>query len=192
MHVAGVARFDLAHRLAAEIGEIREMGISIQALGEVDEQAKRRELEWADVFVYPTEFDGQPLVLLEAMAAGLPIIATSHGGIPDTIEHRVQGLLVGPGASDDMAAGLTWFARDPSTRIKMGDAGRARYESVYTPSRLRSDLGRILGSCSASSDGEARTRRPDSPGLEVRSLGRPKTFDAGPGLVSSPSSTKRG
>ena len=192
VHVAGVPRFDLAHRLAAEIGEIRAMGISIEALGEVDEHTKRRELEWADVFVYPTEFDGQPLVLLEAMAAGLPIIATSHGGIPDTIEHRVQGLLVAPGAIADLAAGLTWFARDPSTRIKMGDAGRARYERLYTPSRLRDDLGRILGSCSASSDGEARTTRLDSSGLEVRSLGRPETFVADPRVVSSPASTKRG
>ena len=53
-------------------------------------------LQVADVFVLPTfyPFEGQPLVLLEALAAGVPVVSTFHAGIPETVRNEKEGLLV--------------------------------------------------------------------------------------------------
>jgi glycosyltransferase involved in cell wall biosynthesis len=76
----------------------------------------------ADVFVLPSLSEGTPKVFSEAMAKGLPIVASRVGGIPDQIVEGVHGFLVAPRRSEEIAAALKRLFYDPQLRYKMGRA----------------------------------------------------------------------
>ena len=80
----------------------------------------------ADVFVLSSKAEGYPVSLMEATALGLPIVATSVGGIPDAVRDGVEGLLVPPSRPDLLAAALSELAGDPGRRAEMGAAAEAR------------------------------------------------------------------
>jgi glycosyltransferase involved in cell wall biosynthesis len=79
----------------------------------------------SDLFVLPTAADASPHVVLEAMAAGLPVISTGVGAIPEMIDDGATGVLVAPGRADALRAAIERL-RDPAVRAAMGDAGHAR------------------------------------------------------------------
>jgi glycosyltransferase involved in cell wall biosynthesis len=81
--------------------------------------------ERADVFVHATHYEGSSLVTLEAMAHGLPVVATRAGGIPDKVD-ETTGRLVEPGDVAGLARALAELAQDASLRRPLGAAGRAR------------------------------------------------------------------
>ena len=83
-------------------------------------------LAGADIFVLSSRFEGLPVALMEALALGLPVVATAVGGVPEAIEHGVEGLLVPPGRPDVLADSIAELAADRSRRKKMSDAARAR------------------------------------------------------------------
>jgi len=72
------------------------------------------------------DHEGTPLSILEAMASGLPVVSTRHGGIPDVVEHEVHGLLSTEGDTEGMSAHLLRLANDPAWAARMGAAGRER------------------------------------------------------------------
>jgi len=76
-------------------------------------------------FVFPSKSDTLPLVILEAMASGLPVIASSIGGIPYQVT-KETGILVPPGDAGDLARGITKLATDGELCKRMGKAGRDR------------------------------------------------------------------
>jgi glycosyltransferase involved in cell wall biosynthesis len=85
--------------------------------------------EWlaaADINVLPSFYEGLPLTVLEAMAVGLPTVASNVGGIPEAIEDGVSGLLVPPKDPHSLANALSFLLRDAATRVRIGDAARAR------------------------------------------------------------------
>ncbi|MGZ4287563.1 MAG: glycosyltransferase family 4 protein [Solirubrobacteraceae bacterium] len=84
----------------------------------------KRHFAEADVFVLPTLADALPHVVLEAMAAGLPVIATRVAAIPEVVEHGVTGLLVAPGDVRSLTDALVRLARDPDERRRMGEHGQ--------------------------------------------------------------------
>jgi glycosyltransferase involved in cell wall biosynthesis len=85
----------------------------------------------ADIFVLPTRGDSGPLVIAEAMASGLPVVATTVGAIPDMVRHGYSGLLVPPSRPDQLAMALRQLIDDPQKRDKMGAAGRRMAESEH-------------------------------------------------------------
>jgi colanic acid/amylovoran biosynthesis glycosyltransferase len=85
----------------------------------------------ADVFCLPSFAEGVPVVLMEAMASGLPVVSTRVNGIPELVEDGVSGLLVAPGRSDLLAAALRELAEDPAHRAELGQAGRARVAEAF-------------------------------------------------------------
>jgi glycosyltransferase involved in cell wall biosynthesis len=85
-----------------------------------------------EVFVLPSLAEGTPNCVIEAMAHGLPIIATSVGGIPDIVNAEC-GILVPPGNADALADAMQLLARDPALRAAMGAAARRRYEKLFSP-----------------------------------------------------------
>jgi glycosyltransferase involved in cell wall biosynthesis len=79
----------------------------------------------ADVVCIPSKSDAFPVVMLEAMSVGRPIVGTRVGGIPEAIVHDVNGLLVEPDAADDMATAINELLRDPGRAAVMGQNARA-------------------------------------------------------------------
>lgn len=94
-----------------------------------------------DVFVLPSLTEGTPNSIVEAMAHGLPVIATNVGGIPDVVTSET-GLLVPPADADALARAMIHLARDAELRARMGRAAKERYEQFFSP---RAVLPLMLG-----------------------------------------------
>ncbi|MEE2752841.1 MAG: glycosyltransferase family 4 protein [Candidatus Latescibacterota bacterium] len=103
-------------------------------LGIVGPEDKDDLLRQSDIFVFPTQypFEGQPLVLLEALAAGLPVVTTDHGCIPETIIHGENGFLVEKEDPHAIADSVLALMEDTDLRRRLGEANRRRFESHYT------------------------------------------------------------
>ena len=89
-----------------------------------------------DVFVLPSLWEGMPNAVLEAMAAGLPVVATAVGGIPEVVVDGVTGLLVPPRDPDGLAQAIECLLRDPGLRRKMGQAGWKRVERCFSVEQM--------------------------------------------------------
>lgn len=93
-------------------------------------------LDSADLLAHPTEFDAFPTALLEALAAGTPIVATRVGGIPEIVQDGVHGrLLDAPAQPSQLAQALAELLADARLRRQFGAAGRARFEQHFTAER---------------------------------------------------------
>jgi glycosyltransferase involved in cell wall biosynthesis len=88
--------------------------------------------------------DGIPNVLVEAMASGLPVVTTSVGGIPELVQHDVNGLVCAPGDIAALAASVGLLLNDPPTRSRLGQAGRRTVEEGYDVDVAARQLERIL------------------------------------------------
>jgi len=105
---------------------------------------KQRILRQSDVFVHPTREDCFPLVILEAMACGLPVVSTEEGGIVDEVEDGVTGFLCRKGDPVSLASAVSQLLTDASLRERMGQAGRERYKKLFTASCFERRLAEIL------------------------------------------------
>ncbi|HSL81291.1 MAG TPA: glycosyltransferase family 4 protein, partial [Thermoanaerobaculia bacterium] len=90
----------------------------------------------ADLFCLPSLYEGFPLAILEAMAAGLPVVATAVAGVPEAVVDGVTGRLVPPEDAAALARALAELAADPERARRMGDAGRRRVETEYAIPRI--------------------------------------------------------
>jgi len=135
--------------------------------------------EWlaaADINVLPSFYEGLPLTILEAMASGLPTVASNVGGIPEAIEDGVSGLLVPPGDARRLAEALSLLLRDAATRAQIGHAAHTRVlrsfvleQQVSSTEKMYLDL---CGALSAQHAGETNSHVL-TPGEEWSSSRRP-------------------
>jgi glycosyltransferase involved in cell wall biosynthesis len=88
------------------------------------------------VFLFPSQSEGFPNAVLEAMAAAMPVISTLRGAIPEMIVHGRGGFLREPGEVDAMAEDLEKLVGDPEMRARIGQFNRHRVESEYTAARV--------------------------------------------------------
>ena len=88
-----------------------------------------------DVFILPTLAEGTPNSVIEAMAHGLPVIASAVGGIPDLLSDD-SGILVPPGDDEALAQAMLRLASDSELRARMGQAARQRYLRLFTPAAV--------------------------------------------------------
>jgi glycosyltransferase involved in cell wall biosynthesis len=88
-----------------------------------------------DIFCLPSLSEGLSSAILAAMAAGLPVVSTTVGGIPELVEDGVTGFLVPPGESEPLAAALTRLLVSPQLCRQFGAAGRRRVEASFTAAR---------------------------------------------------------
>jgi glycosyltransferase involved in cell wall biosynthesis len=84
-------------------------------------------LRQTDIFVLPSLSEGLPLVIVEAMAHGCPIVATAVGGVPELIEAGANGLLCAPGDAEQLAQTLAQLIADEELRARLGRAARRTY-----------------------------------------------------------------
>jgi colanic acid/amylovoran biosynthesis glycosyltransferase len=96
--------------------------------------------------------EGQPLAILEAMAAGIPVVATRHAGIPEVVDDGLNGRLVAEQDVNGMAAALLDLAADPTHRRRLGAAGRATIIEGHGHDRARRTMLTNLGLIDTSAD----------------------------------------
>ncbi len=109
----------------------------VELLGERDDVPAL--LAQGDVFALSTLSEGMPMSVLEAMAAGLPVVASAVGGIPEVVVDEETGLLVPPDDAGALATALGRLLSDPKLRRRLGEAGRRRAEERFDVPRFRRD-----------------------------------------------------
>ena len=120
-------RLDMLGQLSDTIAaECRKSGLQplIDHLGPVSLEQRLAFFKRADIFVLPTYAEGTPISMLEAMAAGLPVVSTPVGGIPDVVEDGVEGYIVEPGDVEALADRLVRLINDPERRRAMGQSAQ--------------------------------------------------------------------
>jgi glycosyltransferase involved in cell wall biosynthesis len=125
----GPLQGDVARKLAAK-------GLSriVRLLGFRDDIP--RILPVLDLVVHPAYREGLGVALIQAAAAGVPIVACRAGGIPDIVRHEENGLLVEPGNVAGLAAAIQQLLADEPLRRRLGDAGRDLVARQFTYDRM--------------------------------------------------------
>lgn len=90
----------------------------------------------ADVFVAPSKQDNLPNTIVESLACGTPCVAFDVGGMPDMINHKVNGYLANPFDVNDLAEGIVWVLADDERRIKMSNECRTNAVENYDQSTI--------------------------------------------------------
>jgi len=131
----------------------------------------------AQVFVLPTWYapEAQPLSVLEAMSAALPVVATARGAIPDMVHHGENGLLVPEQDSGALADALARLLEEPAVARRMGQAGRRLYLERFTVERCMDRIAALLEDALFGGEEEA-----DAPRLAPSASGHSASAPAPP------------
>jgi glycosyltransferase involved in cell wall biosynthesis len=118
----------LRSAVEASILQLR-LGAVVRVHGTVDDVSAK--LGGASFFVLASISEGVSLTLLEAMATGLPVVATRVGGTPEVVSHGETGLLVPSRSPEQLADAMSWLLRRPDVRRRMASAARRRVEERF-------------------------------------------------------------
>lgn len=124
----------------------------IEWLGWITGEQKQKYLEECDIFVLPTYFEGQPVSVLEAMAASCMVVASETGGIPMMIDGEVNGILTEPKNREALLKALDRALSDAALCERLGKAARKKVEKEFS---LEESMNRLLEIYSAVSKGGA-------------------------------------
>jgi colanic acid/amylovoran biosynthesis glycosyltransferase len=132
---------------------IRALGLGARVVlrGWMDGEGVRREIEQARALVLPSLAEGLPVVLMEALAMGRPVISTYVAGIPELVRPGINGWLVSAGSIDPLVASLREALDAPASRLEdLGRAGRAtvaeRHDAGREAARLAEEFRRVAAS----------------------------------------------
>ena len=100
-------------------------------------------LKALDIFVLPSHWEGFSLSVLEAMAAGLPIVASRVTGTSEAVAHGESGLIVTKGAVDEMAQAISSLLADPARAQQFGAKGRERIQQLFTRERMINQIAQL-------------------------------------------------
>ncbi len=130
-------------------GEVRALlrsiaGDKVRFLGEQPPAAVARACRASDIFVWPALAEAYGMAILEALAAGLPVVACDEGGVADLVEHELNGLLAGERSADALAAHLDRLIGEPRRRERMGAAAAARVAERHSRAAALARLGAVL------------------------------------------------
>ena len=167
MSIAARSRSDLALVLVGD-GPLRAglearvaalgLGGQVVFAGRVPHEEMPRWYRSADLFVLPSEFDNSPNVALEAMASGVPVVATDVGGLRQYVHHGVNGDLVPAGDGAALARSMLRYLDDPSLAAQVGRRNRedvvAGFSWAQSARVLRSVYERVIGGREESTHGE--------------------------------------
>jgi colanic acid/amylovoran biosynthesis glycosyltransferase len=128
------------HAQAARLG----LADRVEWVGALGQDEIRARYAAADVFCLPSFAEGVPVVLMEAMAMEVAVVATRVAGIPELIEDGTNGLLVTPARADELADALGRLVDDPGLRARLGAAGRRAVLEGYDLGRWTAALRGLL------------------------------------------------
>lgn len=127
---------ELSKKLCEEVKERNLSNISL--LGRIDDVATF--LSTLDIYLQPSLWEGLCITVLEAMAAGLPVVGSNVGGIGRNVEHGSSGFLYHPNDTIGFVTGIERLADDPRLRMKFGARGRTIVEESFTQEVLSSEF----------------------------------------------------
>lgn len=121
----------------------------VEIITDADDDAKRKHLSEAEVFTLPArkvgdDVEGFGIAILEASAAGLPVVVGRSGGAPETIVNGVTGILVEPDDSDGLARTLIRLLKNPEEAKKMGEEGRRYVTDEYSISKTAKSFWELM------------------------------------------------
>jgi len=124
---------------------VRRLGLQqhVSMPGWIDAQRRAELLGSATLFVLPSYAEGLPMSILEAMASGLPVIATRVGGVPDAITHEREGLLVEAGDVELLAASIVRLLKNPEQGRRLAEAACSAVQEKFGPDRTIAPLEAI-------------------------------------------------
>jgi len=127
-------------------GKIKAYGLEnyVKYLGPLYGDEKNIQLVNADIFVFPTYNDCFPLVILESMRAGIPIVSTVEGAIPNIVDDGITGFLVQKMNTMELADRLEELISNDELRVKMGKKGLQKFEQNYTVDVFEKKLVALL------------------------------------------------
>ncbi len=131
---------------------VHELGLDsrVRFHGSLPEAEVRALLDAADLFALPSVItpsgvtEGLPVVLVEAMAAGVPVVATRVAAVPELITHEETGLLAEPGNAEELRAAIRRLLEDPSAAARRAEAARSLVERDYDVKRSAATLARLF------------------------------------------------
>src|SRR4029453_13338966 len=117
--------------------EARRRGVAdcVRFLGYQSSDQVRALLQDTDVFVLPSFAEGVPVVLMEAMASGVPVLTARVAGVSELVEDGVSGFVVSPGDVEALARAIDTLLGDPALRDRFGAAGRRMVEREFDVGR---------------------------------------------------------
>jgi glycosyltransferase involved in cell wall biosynthesis len=111
----------------------------------------------SDICVCCSDYEGEPLSVMEYIAAGKPVLSTNAGGLPELVESDVTGLLVNARDPEELAAAMESLLTNPDLRDRLGEAGRRRATNELSFGRTLSEVEdlylRLLGQKGLAADG---------------------------------------
>ena len=128
---------DRIKRLSSKIGILEK----VRFLGQTNEV--ERYLNASDIFVLPSFSEGMPNSLLEAMACGLPVIASKIGGVVDVVEDGRSGILFEPGDISGLASAMVRLLNDNELRLKLGAEARKRIVDSFSIDMIADEYIRL-------------------------------------------------
>jgi glycosyltransferase involved in cell wall biosynthesis len=143
--IAGPWLRDADRAEASEL--VRRHGLEdyVQFPGQVEGAAKQKLFASADLFVFPgIQQEGQPLVVLEAMAAGLPVVFADRGCLRETVGRGEAGIEFQVNDPQHLASQIEWLLERPAEILRLGTAGRRRFEERYCEQRFVANMTRIF------------------------------------------------
>ena len=124
---------------------IYSQALPVSYEGEVTGSEKELAYKNSDIFVFtPNKPEGHPYVIIEAMAAGLPIISTDQGAITESVIDGVNGFIVKPNCPEDIAEKLIYLIENPQERKRMGQESRGLYEKNFTEEKMVARLTEVF------------------------------------------------
>jgi len=116
----------------------------VQFCGYVSDYELKFALSRLDIFVFPSLWEGLPYIILEALRAGLPIISTNVGGIPEVVRHMIEGILVNPGSTVELFDAMSFLLNDRKLINQMAINSRERYTNCFTLDEMEKKFNNLL------------------------------------------------
>lgn len=137
--MAGGGRIDTYKDMAAQLG----IAERVRFTGWVSQDDARRLMVNADALILPAYDEGLPLVILEALSAGTPVICTPVGSIPEVLRHKENAFFVTPGNEQEIAGAIAALMDQPSLREALAAEGAALYQSLFTMEAFARSVGAL-------------------------------------------------
>ena len=161
----------------------KDLGLAdqIQFLGYQTQAQVRELLKETDVFVMASLAEGVPVVLMEAMASGVSVVATAVAGVRELVEDGISGFLISPGDAQSLAERTEALLEDPALRQRFGKAGRAEVEAEFN---IATEARRLVQILTGALAGRVEPTRPEPGAAEMEPRDSMQMRQDGPDFAS--------